>query len=79
MNTTELARAAGVHHLAMSEEYLPGLERLVAAAVAAEREACAKVCEDNALKVAAGHFRRGQNDYFGGDYFARAIRARGQA
>ena len=42
----ELARAAGVHPLAMSEEYLPGLERLVAAAVAAEREACAKVCEN---------------------------------
>jgi chromosome segregation ATPase len=27
----ETARAAGVHPLAMSEEYLPGLERLVAA------------------------------------------------
>lgn len=53
MNTIELARAAraaGVHPLAYSEEYLPGLERLVALARAAEREACAKVCEDEAEK-----------------------------
>ena len=35
---TELARAAGVHPLAYSEEYLPGLERLVALVRAAERE-----------------------------------------
>ncbi len=45
MNTTELARAAGVHPLAMSEEYLPGLERLVALVRADEREACARICE----------------------------------
>ena len=46
MNTTDLARAAGVHPLAYSEEYLPGLERLVALVRADEREACAKVCDD---------------------------------
>ena len=77
MNTTELARAAGVHPLAMSEEYISGLERLVAAAVAAEREACAKVCD-------AAHARHiaEYGDYLGETYAsecADAIRARGQA
>ena len=60
----ELARAAGVHPLAYSEEYLPGLERLVAAAVAAEREACAQV---------------GMMKAINGIEVAAAIRARGQA
>ena len=62
MNTVELARAAGVHPLAMSEEYLPGLERLVAAAVAAEREACAVAggaAADAGLDVAAAIRARG--------------------
>ena len=58
------ARAAGVHPLAYSEEYLPGLERLVAAAVAAEREACAQV---------------GMMKAINGIEVAAAIRARGQA
>jgi hypothetical protein len=39
-------------------------------AVQAEREACAKVCDDKA--------KSGQCAMWG-DYFARAIRARGQA
>ena len=64
MNTTELARAAGVHPLAMSEEYLPGLERLVALVRADEREACAQV---------------GMMKAINGIEVAAAIRARGQA
>ena len=39
----DLARAAGVRPLSYSEEYIGGLERLVAAAEAAEREAIARI------------------------------------
>ena len=73
MNTTELARAAGVHPLAYSEEYISGLERLVAAAVAAEREACAKVCFREAAFVPDPIDR--ERIY----QCAAIIRARGQA
>ena len=72
MNTVELARAAGVHPLAYSEEYIGGLERLVAAAVAAEREACAKVCEEVERKATKQPPMVGQ----GCQACAAAIRAR---
>lgn len=42
-----------------------------AAGVAAEREACAKVCDDKAKETFSGQCQ------VWGDYFARAIRARG--
>ena len=44
-----------------------------AAGAAAEREACAKVCDDKAKETFSGQCQ------VWGDYFARAIRARGQA
>lgn len=62
---TELAKAVGYPMLVfMGTPYVsPELRRLVEAAVEQEREACAKVCE--------GHNRDG-------DWFAAAIRARGE-
>jgi len=42
-----------------------------AAGVAAEREACAKVCDDKAKETFSGQCQ------VWGDYFARVIRARG--
>lgn len=77
MNTTELARAAGVHPLAYSEEYISGLERLVAAAVAAEREACAKVCD--AAPSLPHETYTVRNNKATMRRCAAAIRARGQA
>ena len=52
---------------AQRDELAQRLLELVAEAVAAEREACAKVCEDTALMPDAGPL-----------YCAAAIRARGQ-
>jgi len=52
---------------AQRDELAQRLLELVAEAVAAEREACAKVCEDTALLPDAGPL-----------YCAAAIRARGQ-
>ena len=52
---------------AQRDELAQRLLELVAEAVAAEREACAKVCEDTALLPDAGPM-----------YCAAAIRARGQ-
>jgi hypothetical protein len=46
------------------------LERLAALAAAAEREACAKVCDDKAKETFSGQCQ------VWGDYFARVIRAR---
>lgn len=43
-----------------------------AAGVAAEREACAKVCDDKAKETFSGQCQ------VWGDYFARAIRARSE-
>ena len=51
---------------------LSRIERVVAVAVAAEREACAKLCDDKAKETFSGQCQ------VWGDYFARAIRARGQ-
>ena len=46
------------------------LERFAALVAAAEREACAKVCDDKAKETFSGQCQ------VWGDYFARAIRAR---
>ena len=64
-----MAREAGLH-IATDVNWMPiiGLEyaeRFAALAVSAEREACAKVCEDSVE--------------YAGDTLAEAIRARGQA
>ena len=81
----DVARAAGVRLLSYSEEYLSGLERLVAAAVAAEREACARVCDDEALRCEAA-VQRAEPDEVSAirstawkiSVCAAAIRARGE-
>lgn len=76
MNIIELARAAGIHPLAYSEEYISGLERFVAAAVAAEREACINACDTvyyQYIGAELGSVR------YGIAACAAAIRARGQA
>jgi hypothetical protein len=49
------------------------LRRFAALVAAAEREACAKVCDDKAKETFSGQCQ------VWGDYFAHAIRARGQA
>jgi len=48
------------------------LERFAALVAAQEREACAKVCDDKAKETLSGQCQ------VWGDYFACAIRARGQ-
>ena len=56
-----------IQELAGHREVSPWVAKLVADAVAKEREACAKLCEE-------------QYEYYGHDHiFAKAIRARGQA
>ena len=47
------------------------LDRFAALVAAAEREACAKVCDDKAKETFSGQCQ------VWGDYFARVIRARG--
>ena len=47
------------------------MERFAALVAAAEREACAKVCDDKAKETFSGQCQ------VWGDYFARVIRARG--
>ena len=57
-----LALSCGVHPLAIDEEYIGGLERLVALVRAAEREACAQVGmmkAINGIEVAAAIRARG--------------------
>jgi hypothetical protein len=44
-----LAREAHMHHMAWDDDYIEGTERFAALVAAAEREACAKVCEDGPL------------------------------
>jgi hypothetical protein len=41
-----LAREAHMHHMAWDDDYIEGTERFAALVAAAEREQCAKVCED---------------------------------
>jgi hypothetical protein len=47
------------------------IQRFAALVAAAEREACAKVCDDKAKETFSGQCQ------VWGDYFARVIRARG--
>jgi hypothetical protein len=66
-----IARKAGLH-IATDVNWMPIIsleyaERFAALVASVEREACAKVCEE-------------QYEYYGHDHvFAKAIRARGQA
>ena len=69
MNREEIIRIAREAKLsneigAFGYPYLPELERFAALVASAEREACAKVCEDSVE--------------YAGDTLAEAIRARGQ-
>jgi len=64
--TSSMAREAGFSEWAVGLSEMPmHLERFAALVAAAEREACAKVCEDSVE--------------YAGDTLAAAIRARGQA
>ena len=56
---------------------IANLDKFAELVAAAEREACAKMCENKALEVSSGLHSQAQNDYFDGYYFARAIRTRG--
>jgi hypothetical protein len=74
-----MAREAGIDHWWESgnehrEVLQQHLERFAAIVAAAEREACAKVCEDDKTQAMEwlAHSRPG-------GHFAAAIRARGQA
>jgi hypothetical protein len=65
MTRDDIIRMAREAHLVMYDYDHPSLERFAALVAAAEREACAKVCEDSVE--------------YAGDTLANAIRARGQA
>lgn len=66
MNIIRMAREAGFAH-SWSEAAGEALERFAALAIAAEREACAKVCEED-----------DDDEFYFGRYYAAAIRARGE-
>ena len=75
----EMARQAGINYRELSDEFATGngdgveieqMQAFAALVAAAEREACAKVCED--------YGRAEEMQAIGNDY-AEAIRARGQA
>jgi hypothetical protein len=69
----KLARKAGIAKHGLGWTCWDGqLERFAALVAAAEREACAKVCDDKAKETFSGQCQ------VWGDYFARAIRARGE-
>jgi hypothetical protein len=55
-----------------NEWLLLNIEKFAHLVAAAEREACAKVCDDKAKETFSGQCA------VWGDYFARAIRARGK-
>ena len=62
-----------------TEASLSRLETLIKLAIAAEREACAKVCEsgvDTEHPTVKGHIMK---DFGASPHLANAIRARGQA
>jgi hypothetical protein len=62
-----MAKNSGLFVELVLERDLDWLERFAALVASAEREACAKLCEE-------------QYEYYGHDHvFAKAIRARGQA
>ncbi len=42
---TRMAREAHMHHMAWDDDYIEGTERFAALVAAAEREACAEMCE----------------------------------
>lgn len=63
-----MAREAGMHDPMI---FLGAYERFAALVAAAEREECAKVCDDKAKETFSGQCQTW------GDYFAQAIRARG--
>jgi hypothetical protein len=65
MNREEIIRMAREAHLVMYDYDHPSLERFAALVAAAEREACAKVCEEPGWNAA--------------NWCATQIRARGQA
>ena len=75
MNRDEIIRMAREAGFAVDayphEDWLKLMERFAALVAAAEREACAKVCDDKAKETFSGQCQ------VWGDYFARAIRARG--
>jgi hypothetical protein len=62
MNRDDIIRMAREAHLVMYDYDHPSLERFAALVAAAEREACAKVCEDSVE--------------YAGDELARQIRER---
>jgi hypothetical protein len=65
-----MAREAGMGYVEyIGEEYMQQVKRFAALVAAAEREACAKVCEE----------MKGQCWAYDHDTIAEAIRARGQA
>jgi hypothetical protein len=72
---TRMAREANIGTYINLESYLVGshLERFAELVAAAEREACAKVCE----ALDDGTYAGGDQPY--GIHYARAIRARGQS
>ena len=72
----EMARQAGLHLYVNDIIEKPYAEIVVAFAnlvAAKEREACAKVCDDDDSNAGEWHWKT----HVGG-YFARAIRARGE-
>ena len=76
MNREDIIRIAGEAGLPLAWISEKGviqweqLERFAALVAAAEREACAKVCDDKAKETFSGQCQ------VWGDYFARVIRAR---
>lgn len=59
-----MAREAGFEHIAEADYWHPFFERFAQLAAAAEREACAQVCEE-------------YYEYYGHERIAHEIRARG--
>jgi len=66
-----MAREAGFEHIAEADYWHPYFERFAALVAAAEREACARVCDEYDDDGGAGEAWAGR--------FAAAIRARGEA
>ena len=73
-----MAREAGM--VVVDDQYslLPFLERFAALVAAAEREACAKVCESLGVHPALNVFGGGPEWYKHGKDCAAAIRAKGK-
>jgi len=85
MNREEIirmAREAGAmfdHMTWVERDLAPVFERFAALVAAAEREACAKVCEGLGVHPALNIFNGGPEWYKHGKDCAAAIRARGQS